>query len=66
MLFLSLKYKWTYSALQIAVDLAEYAYRAGRASTYPEPEDKEAFIRSFLYDTDYEDFVPPTWDWQRS
>ncbi|KAK7108037.1 NADP-dependent malic enzyme-like [Littorina saxatilis] len=50
-------------SLAIAVDLAEYVYKEGMASAYPEPDDKEAFIRSFLYDTDYESFEPETWDW---
>lgn len=50
-------------SLKIAVDLAEYVYKNGLASVYPEPEDKEAFIRSFIYDTDYECFEPATWDW---
>ena len=50
-------------SLNIAVDLAEWMYRAGTASHYPEPEDKKEFIKSFIYDSDYEDFVPPTWKW---
>ena len=28
--------------------------RDGMASTYPEPEDKEAYIRTLLYDYNYE------------
>lgn len=30
----------------------------GTAATYPEPEDKEAFIRAQVYSTTYEDFSP--------
>ncbi|XP_014767925.1 NADP-dependent malic enzyme isoform X1 [Octopus bimaculoides] len=48
----------------IAASLAEYMYREGIATTYPEPADKDAFIRTFIYNTDYEDFVPPMWDWK--
>ncbi|CAG5133844.1 unnamed protein product, partial [Candidula unifasciata] len=50
-------------SLTIAVDLAEYVYKNDLASAYPEPEDKEAYIRSFIYDTNYECFEPETWDW---
>ncbi|XP_005090628.1 NADP-dependent malic enzyme [Aplysia californica] len=50
-------------SLKIATELAEFVYRTGAASAYPEPKDKEAYIRSFLYDTNYEQFVPDTWEW---
>ncbi|XP_059143485.1 NADP-dependent malic enzyme-like [Physella acuta] len=50
-------------SLKIATGLAEYVYANNMASAYPEPADKEAYIRSFLYDTDYECFEPETWDW---
>ena len=50
-------------SLAIAVNLAEYVYKEGMASAYPEPDDKEAFIRSFLYDVTYESFEPVTWEW---
>jgi len=51
-------------SLKIAVDLAEYFYSEKLASTYPEPSDKKEFIESFLYDTDYDTFVPRTWEWE--
>ena len=34
--------------------MAEEAYEQNTASTYPEPEDKEAFIRTHLYDYNYD------------
>jgi len=40
-------------SVKIAARVAEEAYADGTASTYPEPKDKEAFIRSTLYDYDY-------------
>nr|KAG5696792.1 hypothetical protein BaRGS_012815 [Batillaria attramentaria] len=49
---------------RIATDLANYVYSKGMASFYPEPEDKEEFIRSFVYDTSYESFEPETWEWE--
>jgi len=50
-------------SLKIAVQLAEDAYKTGTASLYPEPEDKEAFIRAQLYDPSYSSPLPETWDW---
>ncbi len=40
--------------MKIATKIAEEAYRAHTASTYPEPEDKEQFIREQLYNYDYD------------
>jgi len=48
---------------QIATRIVEYAYRHNMAATYPEPEDKLAFVKAHQYDTDYESFVPETYSW---
>jgi len=48
---------------KIAIKIAEYTYANKMASHYPEPEDKEQFITSQLYSTDYESFVPDVYDW---
>merc|ERR1711872_1212339 len=40
-------------SVKIATKIAEEAYDDGTASTYPEPKNKEEFIRSTLYDYDY-------------
>ena len=39
------------------------SHRDGMASTYPEPEDKEAYIRTLLYNYNYEGEtnLPKTW-----
>ncbi|XP_037080017.1 NADP-dependent malic enzyme-like isoform X3 [Pollicipes pollicipes] len=50
-------------SLQIAVQLAEHAYRTGEASAYPEPTDKEAFVRSQRYDVGYSSPLNNTWRW---
>merc|ERR1712025_612393 len=42
-------------SIKIATKVAEEAYKEGMASTYPEPKDKEAFIRTKLYNYDYDD-----------
>lgn len=50
-------------SVKIAAALAEYTYSKGAAATYPEPADKEEFIKGYLYSTEYESFIPETWDW---
>ncbi|KAK3773297.1 hypothetical protein RRG08_023184 [Elysia crispata] len=50
-------------SLNIAVDLAEYCYTNGLASAYPEPDDKEEYVKSFMYTSEYEIFEPETWEW---
>lgn len=47
----------------LATSLVEYAYEQGMATAYPEPHDKEDFVRQHQYNTDYEDFVPNTYPW---
>ncbi|XP_037081887.1 NADP-dependent malic enzyme-like isoform X3 [Pollicipes pollicipes] len=51
-------------SLKIAVQLAEHAYKTGTASLYPEPKDKEAFIRAQQYDFEYCSPLPATWSWE--
>jgi malate dehydrogenase (oxaloacetate-decarboxylating)(NADP+) len=52
-------------SIKIAAEVAETAYAMKTASTYPEPADKEAFIRAQLYDYEYDDnsALPARWDW---
>ena len=42
------------SSRNLNIKVAEEAYEQNTASTYPEPEDKEAFIRTHLYDYNYD------------
>ncbi|GJQ86254.1 Men [Trypoxylus dichotomus] len=46
-------------SVKIAKALVNYAYKRGIASVYPEPENKEEFIRAHMYETNYEPAVPP-------
>jgi len=50
-------------SIKIASKVAEEAYKDGMASTYPEPADKEAYIRTLLYNYDYDGQtnLPNTW-----
>ena len=41
-------------SLKIAAKVAEDAYADGTASTYPEPANKEEFIKKQLYDYEYD------------
>ncbi|KFP29569.1 NADP-dependent malic enzyme, partial [Colius striatus] len=50
-------------SVKIAVRIAEEAYRNKNASTYPQPKDLEAFIRSQVYSTDYNSFVTDSYTW---
>jgi len=52
-------------SVQIATKVAKEAYESGTASTYPEPEDKEAFVRTHLYDYNYDTVsaLPVTYSW---
>lgn len=38
---------------------------SGIASTYPEPSDKEEFIKSQMYDYNYDCPLPPTYSWPK-
>lgn len=48
---------------RLAVRIVEYAYRKGRAGRYPEPVDKEAFVRANQYHHDYDSYLPRTYAW---
>ena len=52
-------------SLKIAAKVAEDAYADNTASTYPEPKDKEEFIKMQLYDYEYDGVsaLPVQYDW---
>ena len=50
-------------SLDIAVAVVEQAYENKMAAVYPEPSDKLAFVKSQMYCTDYESFLPDLYDW---
>jgi hypothetical protein len=41
-----------HDSVKIAAALAEYCYSKGAAAMYPEPANKEEFIRGYLYSTE--------------
>ena len=47
----------------IAVHLAEFAYNNNLAYFFPQPKDLSKYIRSYQYDTVYEEYIPELYDW---
>ncbi|GMR36370.1 hypothetical protein PMAYCL1PPCAC_06565 [Pristionchus mayeri] len=50
-------------SIKIAIEVAKHCYANGTATLYPEPEDKELFIRHQVYDVEYEDLINRTYAW---
>lgn len=50
-------------SFKLAVQIMEYAYQHNQATLRPEPSDKEAFVRSLTYSTDYDEFVVDSYRW---
>uniref|UniRef100_A0A8C5H1E1 Malic enzyme n=1 Tax=Gouania willdenowi TaxID=441366 RepID=A0A8C5H1E1_GOUWI len=50
-------------SLQMAVKVVEYVYAKGMAFRYPEPLDKNAFVRATVWDTSYDSLLPDMFDW---
>jgi len=50
-------------SIKIAVKVAAEAYKEGSASTYPEPQDMETFIREQIYSYSYTTSLPSRYEW---
>uniref|UniRef100_A0A8C5AA94 Malic enzyme n=1 Tax=Gadus morhua TaxID=8049 RepID=A0A8C5AA94_GADMO len=50
-------------SLKLAVKILEQGYANGTATLRPEPADKEAFVRSLVYGTDYHEFSVDAYRW---
>ncbi|KAM4693180.1 NADP-dependent malic enzyme [Discoglossus pictus] len=50
-------------SLKLAVKIVENAYKDGTASVFPEPKNKEEFVRSQMYSTDYDQFLVDSYSW---
>uniref|UniRef100_A0AAQ5YM93 Malic enzyme n=1 Tax=Amphiprion ocellaris TaxID=80972 RepID=A0AAQ5YM93_AMPOC len=50
-------------SVQMAVKVMEYVYAKGMAFRYPEPLDKNGFVRATVWNTQYDSFLPDTYDW---
>ncbi|XP_062909963.1 NADP-dependent malic enzyme-like [Mobula hypostoma] len=52
-------------SFKIATKIVDYAYKNNLAAWYPEPEDKEAFVRSQMYSPNYDSFVFDKYEWPK-
>ncbi|XP_048454159.1 NADP-dependent malic enzyme-like [Rhincodon typus] len=52
-------------SFKIATRIMDYAYKHNLAAWYPEPEDKEAFVRAQIYSPGYDSFVLDNYKWPK-
>ncbi|XP_065767607.1 NADP-dependent malic enzyme isoform X2 [Muntiacus reevesi] len=52
-------------SLKIAEKIVKDAYQEKTATVYPEPPNKEAFVRSQMYSTDYDQILPDCYAWPK-
>ncbi|GAB5571694.1 NADP-dependent malic enzyme [Prionailurus iriomotensis] len=50
-------------SVKIAAKIVKDAYQEKTATVYPEPQNKEAFVRSQMYSTDYDQILPDCYSW---
>ncbi|XP_070691860.1 NADP-dependent malic enzyme [Pempheris klunzingeri] len=50
-------------SLKLAVKIVEYAYEHNMATLHPEPSDKDAYVRSLTYSTNYDELVLDSYRW---
>ncbi|XP_066994487.2 NADP-dependent malic enzyme [Anabrus simplex] len=50
-------------SINIATKIAEYAYKQGLASVYPEPKDKRAVVIASMFNFNYESALPDDYKW---
>lgn len=50
-------------SLKLAAKIMEFAYKNNMAPLRPEPSDKEKYLKSLVYSTDYEEFVLDSYRW---
>uniref|UniRef100_A0A8C9VRD0 Malic enzyme n=1 Tax=Scleropages formosus TaxID=113540 RepID=A0A8C9VRD0_SCLFO len=50
-------------SIRIAVKVVEYVYASGMAFHYPEPLDKDCFVRASVWNTQYDSFLPEIYEW---
>ncbi|CEF64616.1 NADP-dependent malic enzyme, mitochondrial [Strongyloides ratti] len=52
-------------SIKIALRIGEACYKDSTACLYPEPLEKELFIRSKIYSPEYDDIIYRTYDWPK-
>lgn len=53
------------SQTPLFLQIVDHAYKQGIASWYPEPKDKEAFVLSQVYNSDYDSFTLDSYSWPK-
>lgn len=53
------------SQTPLFLQIVDHAYKHGIASWYPEPKDKEAFVLSKVYNSDYDSFTMDSYSWPK-
>ncbi|KFD70198.1 hypothetical protein M514_03287 [Trichuris suis] len=53
-------------SVKIAAAVADHCYKTGLAACYPEPADKEEFIRSNVYNYEYDNYFPDFYEFPGS
>uniref|UniRef100_A0A8C7CWA2 Malic enzyme n=1 Tax=Oncorhynchus kisutch TaxID=8019 RepID=A0A8C7CWA2_ONCKI len=51
-------------SLQMAVKVVRFVYANNMAFRYPEPKDKDTFVRSTVWDINYDSFLPDIYEWK--
>uniref|UniRef100_A0A0K0E7M1 Malic enzyme n=1 Tax=Strongyloides stercoralis TaxID=6248 RepID=A0A0K0E7M1_STRER len=52
-------------SIKIALRIGEACYKDSTACLYPEPKEKELYIRSKIYSPEYDDIIYRTYDWPK-
>ncbi|XP_064794397.1 NAD-dependent malic enzyme, mitochondrial [Oncorhynchus masou masou] len=51
-------------SVQMAVKVVRFVYANNMAFRYPEPKDKDNFVRSTVWDINYDSFLPDIYEWK--
>uniref|UniRef100_A0A674BZF5 Malic enzyme 2, NAD(+)-dependent, mitochondrial n=1 Tax=Salmo trutta TaxID=8032 RepID=A0A674BZF5_SALTR len=51
-------------SIQMAVKVVRFVYANNMAFRYPEPKDKDTFVRSTVWDISYDSFLPDIYEWK--
>uniref|UniRef100_A0A6Q2Y9H1 Malic enzyme n=1 Tax=Esox lucius TaxID=8010 RepID=A0A6Q2Y9H1_ESOLU len=51
-------------SLQMAVKVVQFVYANNMAFRYPEPKDKDKFVRSTVWNINYDSFLPDIYEWK--
>ncbi|XP_062855747.1 NAD-dependent malic enzyme, mitochondrial-like [Trichomycterus rosablanca] len=54
---------WMSDKYGLLVQVVEFLYSKGMAFRYPEPLDKEAYVKSIVWNTEYDSFLPDIYEW---